>query len=152
MSAFIFFIQHFLNIYYVSHTIRYRCQLKIVTCHLPLQGWSQYPPQSLTFNTPWKEFRVEIRNEALSALGKTGRRGLQIEKILWTQFLQLLLSRKALKSLMVTSAPHDQRQTSAKCVLDACPSFTKVICNTDLPSYLFGASTSGLSEMLSPGL
>ena len=24
----------------------------------------------LTFNTPWKEFRVEIRNEALYALGE----------------------------------------------------------------------------------
>ena len=30
------------------------------------------------FNTPWKKFRVESRNETLCALGKTGRMGLQI--------------------------------------------------------------------------
>ena len=47
-----------------------------------------------------------------TALGKTGRTSLQIvryfqEKILWAKFLHLLISRKALKSLMVTSAPCD---------------------------------------------
>ena len=67
------------------------CQLKTAH-HLPLQGWSHKPLQSLTLNMPWKEFRVEIRNEALCALGKTGTTGLQIvryfqEKILWAQFL-----------------------------------------------------------------
>ena len=40
------------------------CQLKTGTCHLSLQGLSHYPPQPLTFNTPWKEFRMETRNEA----------------------------------------------------------------------------------------
>ena len=58
-----------------------------------------------------KEFRVEIRNEALGALGKTGKTGLQIvryfQKILWAQFLHLLISRKALKYFMVTFAPCD---------------------------------------------
>ena len=54
------------------------CQLKIVTCHLLLQGLGHKPLQSLTFNTARKEFRVEMRNEALCALGETGRRGLQI--------------------------------------------------------------------------
>ena len=48
---------------------------------------------------------MKIRNEALCALGKTGRTGLQIvrsfqEKIL----LHLLIPRKTLTSLMVTSA------------------------------------------------
>ena len=48
---------------------------------------------------------MKIRNEALCALGKTGRIGLQIvrsfqEKIL----LHLLIPRKTLASLMVTSA------------------------------------------------
>ena len=48
---------------------------------------------------------MKIRNEALCALGKTGRTGLQIvrsfqEKIL----LHLLIPRKTLASLMVTSA------------------------------------------------
>ena len=34
--------------------------------------------QLLTFNTPLKGVQVESRNEALCALGKTGRTGLQI--------------------------------------------------------------------------
>ena len=77
------------------------------TCHWPLQGVNHELLQPLTSNTPWKEFRVESRNEALRALGKTGRTGLQIvryfqEPILWAQFLYLLISRKALKSFMVT--------------------------------------------------
>ena len=88
------------------------CQLQIGTCHLPLQGLNHALRQLLTFTTPWKELRVESRNEALCALGKTGRTGLQIvryfqEPILWAQFLNLLISRKALKSFMVTSAPWD---------------------------------------------
>ena len=75
------------------------CQLQIGTCHLPLHGLSQMALQVLTFNTPWKEFRVEIRNEALGALRKTGGTGLQRvryfqELILWAQFLHLLISRK----------------------------------------------------------
>ena len=32
---------------------------------------------SCQFNTPWKEFREEIRNKALCTLGTTGRKGLQ---------------------------------------------------------------------------
>ena len=52
---------------------------------------------------------MKIRNEALCALGKTGRTGLQIvksfqEKILWSQFLHLLIPRETLMSLMVKSA------------------------------------------------
>ena len=35
------------------------------TCHLPLQGLGHKPLQLLTFNIPWREFRVQIRNEAL---------------------------------------------------------------------------------------
>ena len=40
----------------------------------------------------WKDFSMEIRNEALCTLGKTVRSGLQLvryfkEKILWVQFL-----------------------------------------------------------------
>ena len=52
--------------------------LQIGTCHLPLQGLNYEPLQLPPFNTPCKEFRVEIRNEALCALGNTGRAGLQI--------------------------------------------------------------------------
>ena len=45
---------------------------------LPLQGLNHEWLQLLTFNTLWKEFRVESRNETLWALGKTGRTGLWI--------------------------------------------------------------------------
>ena len=48
------------------------------THHLPLQGLNHESLQWLTFNTLWKELRVESRNEALCTLGKTGRTGLQI--------------------------------------------------------------------------
>ena len=37
--------------------------LQTGTCHLPLQGLNYEPLQLPTFNTPWKEFRVEIRND-----------------------------------------------------------------------------------------
>ena len=62
-------------------------QLQIGTCHLPLQGLNHELLQLLTFNTPRKELRVESRKEALWALGKTGRTGVQMvrysqEKIL----------------------------------------------------------------------
>ena len=95
-----------------STCVNYKLTLAIDTCHLPLRRLNYEPLQLLTFNTPWKEFRVEIRNEALCALGKTGRTGLQMvryfqEKILWAQFLHLLISRKALKSFMVISASRD---------------------------------------------
>ena len=46
------------------------CQQKIITCHLLLQGLSHWSLQLLTFNTPSKRFRAEIRNEALCALRK----------------------------------------------------------------------------------
>ena len=77
---------------------------------LPTENWhlpSTSPLQLLPFNIPWKEFRVEIRNEALCALGRTGRTGLQVDifrRFYEPKFLHLLISRKALKSLMVTSA------------------------------------------------
>ena len=62
---------------------------------------------------------MEIRNVALCALGRTGRTSLQIEqKILRAHFLPLLISRKALKSFMVTSAPYDQQEPLPKCMLD----------------------------------
>ena len=66
------------------------CQLKIDTCHLHLQRLNHDHCNS--WLSPWKEFRVKIRNEALCALGKTGRTDLQIvrsfqEKILWVSIL-----------------------------------------------------------------
>ena len=76
------------------------------------------PGQLLTLNRPWKELRVESRREALSVLwanwqNRCSDRYFQ-EKILWAQFLHLLISRKALKSFMGMSAPHAWQQPSAK--------------------------------------
>ena len=56
----------------------WQCQLKPSTCHLPLQGLSPWPLQSLISNTPWKESKEEIRKEALCVLGKTSRTCLQV--------------------------------------------------------------------------
>ena len=60
------------------------------------------------------------------------------EKLLWVQFLHLLLSRKALKSFTVTSAPCDQ-QWPIKCVLGCMylPLHQKHI-YTDISPHLFG--------------
>ena len=60
-------------------TTRGPCQLQTDPCHLPLQGLNNVLLQLLIFNTPWKEFRVESRNEALCAWRKTGRTGLQTD-------------------------------------------------------------------------
>lgn len=87
-------------------------------CYPNPQGLSHWKLQSLTFNTPRKEFRVEIRNEVFCTLGKTGRTGLWIfryfQEVLWIQFLHLLVSRKALKCFLVTSAAYDQQRLLAK--------------------------------------
>ena len=58
-------------IYIFMYIERYRyryCKQKNVS-HLPvLQGLEPQPLQSQTFNTPGKEFRVEVRNETFCAL------------------------------------------------------------------------------------
>ena len=92
--------------------VNYKLALAMGTCHLPLQGSDCVLLRLLTFNNLWKEFKVGSRKQALCAQGKTGRTSLQIvryfqEPILWAQLLYLLKSRKALKSFIVTSAPHD---------------------------------------------
>ena len=46
------------------------CWLEIGTCQLSLQRLHHDHWKLLTFNTPWKKFRMEIRNKALHALGK----------------------------------------------------------------------------------
>ena len=56
---------------------------------------------------------MEIRNEALCALGKAGRTDPQIDifsrKFYEPQFMHLIIPRKALKSIIETYAPHDQQ-------------------------------------------
>lgn len=58
--------------------MRRPCQLKIGTCHLPLQGLNHEVLKLLNFNTPQKEFRVELRNKALCLIGKSCKTDLQI--------------------------------------------------------------------------
>ena len=87
-------------------------QLQIGTCHLLLYGLYHVLFQLLTSNILWKAFRVESRNEALCAQGKTSRVSLQLvryfhELILWAKFLFLFISRKTLKSFMLTTIAHD---------------------------------------------
>lgn len=68
------------------------------------------------------------------------------------QFLLRLVSRKALKSLMVTSAPPDKQQASAKLYAHCMyPSLLKshVTLTSRLPIW---SSFLGLSEMLLPRL
>ena len=95
------------------------CQLQVamVACHLPLQGLNYELLQLLTFNTFWKEFRVESRNEVFCTLEKSGRTSFQVARnsqdlILWAQFLYLLIPRKALRSFMVTTVSHEQQKAS----------------------------------------
>ena len=136
------------------------CQLKIITCHLFLQEWSHSPLQLLTMNTPWKEFRMEIRNEALGALAKTGRTGLQTvifrRRFYEPNFLHHLISRKILKSLMETSAPPLGRQTVIssnplpKCVLDCMDPLHQKPHAYWPPPLPLQNSSSELSERLSP--
>ena len=126
--------------------VNYKLALAIGTCHLPLQGLNQVLLQLLTFRTPWKEFRVENRNEALCALGKTGRTGLQIiryfqELILWAQFLYLFISKKCTKilhgevcSLWLAVTFVKLAETCKKYVLELYSFFTKIThVLTDLP-------------------
>ena len=65
--------------------------------------WLSTPPEG-----------VESTNEALCALGNCQDRSLDSrysqELILWAQFLYLLLSRKVLKSFMVTIISHDYQK------------------------------------------
>ena len=64
-------------------------------------------------------WRAEMRYSVLCPQWKTGKTGLQIVRyfqklILWAQFLYLLISRKALKSFMVTTVSRDWQKASAK--------------------------------------
>ena len=55
---------------YHSVTCSYQLALAKDTCRLPLPGLNHEPLQLLTFRPPWREFRVQSRNEAVSALEK----------------------------------------------------------------------------------
>ena len=66
--------------------------------------------------------------------GRSSDRSFQ-ELNLWTQFSNLLIPRKALKSFMVMIASHDQQKPSAKkCALDCMYfPFTKITCVLTFP-------------------
>ena len=80
------------------------CWLEVGACQLSLQRLHHDHSKLLTFNTPWKEFRVEIRNKALSALGKTRKNWPSESQMLSGKgfsehkFLHLLSPREALMS------------------------------------------------------
>ena len=82
------------------------------TCCPRLRGLSQVLLQPRTFNTPWREFSVDSRQEASMLREKLAGPGFQTvryseELLLWAQFLYLLPSRKALNSFMVMTIPPD---------------------------------------------
>ena len=64
---------HFRGIYWCG-SVHYKLALVKDICHLPLLKLNPVLPQLLTFDLPWREFRVE--NEALCAPGKLGNRSL----------------------------------------------------------------------------
>ena len=156
-------IQHRVFLFFWLPIVNCKLKLALGTCHLPLQELNHVMLKLLTFNAPCNEFRVESKNEAPCALGKTGRTGLQIvryfqELIQWAQFLHLLISRKALKFFMVMTVSHDRqklhktsRKLLEKYVLDCTYSpFTKI---TYIPAFpLPFGELSQLSEVVSPGL
>ena len=92
---------------------------------------------------------------------KAGRTGLQIvryfqEKVLRAHFLHLLVSRKALKSFVVTSAPHELQGTRSQPSVKTCAWLYLPLQQnhvyTNLPLCLFGAGFPSHPEMLLPGL
>ena len=79
-------------------------------CHLSLWWLNPVQLQLLTFDTFWREFRADNKNEALGAPGKLVEQVLVRyfqELTFWTASLHLFISRKALNSFVVTLAPCD---------------------------------------------
>ena len=96
--------------------------------------------QLLTLNTPWKEFRVEIRNGAVCALGKTGRTDLWIVRyfsgddfrspnLCLFSYLETKENHSRKHLLLVTSS--NLHETSSKTSAKMYLPFTKIIDNTD---------------------
>ena len=102
-----------------------------------------------------KGVRVGDEEWGILCSEKTGRTGLQIvrhflEKILWAQFLHLLISRKALKSFTMTF--HDQQEPSAKnaCLIAHTPPSPKSHIYWPF-SYLFGVVSQSYLRYWFPG-
>ena len=81
---------------------------EIGTWHLPLHGLNHEPLQLLTFNTPWKEFKVKNqqwgrRSVLWKNLAEQTFRYIFLGKNFYEpKFVHLLISRKALNPLTVT--------------------------------------------------
>ena len=114
-------------------------------CHLPLQGLNHVLWQLLIFNAPWKELRVESRNEALCSPFD----------IFWSRFVSLILLSphiyKSSKILHGNSHSSDKQKLSERKYVHDCmyPVFTKI---TNIPIFTLSSNFSELSEVLSPGL
>ena len=80
--------------------------------------WSHYLLQSLTSNTPWQEFRMEIRNEALCALGKltqqVSRELDNVQRKFMNPIFTTSRGSKAVKSFRETSVLPDSQPQSPK--------------------------------------
>ena len=125
------------------------CQLRHVTptCSTRIKSLATV---LMTFKTPWKEFRTDVRNKILCS-GKTGKTIFQTEisrrKLNEHKFSHIPILRKALTKI---SAPWDCNLLS-RCVLDYMYAPPKShIYRTRPTSYLF-RTISQLSERLSPG-
>ena len=83
------------------------CQLKISTCHPPLQGLSQWPLQPLTFKTPWSEFRVEVKKETFipwESLAEQALRWWEISEDFMSPIIISYHTQKITETLTVTYA------------------------------------------------
>ena len=85
-------------------TMKRPCWLEVGPCQLPLQRLNHDLYKMLTFTTPWKEFRVETKNKALCALGKTQKNRPSDSEMFSgkdfyeSKFLHLLIPRETLMS------------------------------------------------------
>ena len=140
-------------------------QLSITNWHLPSTSTriKLCATAAAGFQHPLKEVQGREQKWITPCPGKTGRAGLLAvsyfqNPILWAQFLYLPISRKALKSFLRTTVPHDwQRLHEAsrnlgKCVPDCtCISSTKITYILTFPLSPWN-SFSELSQVLSPRL
>ena len=62
--------------------------LAMGTCHPPPQGLNRVPLQLLTFNTPWRKFRIKSRTETPCILENLGRQVFRELDIFRNQFYE----------------------------------------------------------------
>ena len=133
-------------------SVNWKLAFAIGTCHLPLQGLNHMLLQLLIFNKPWKEFRMEGRNEALCPLGKIGRTGLQIDIFMNWFYESIFLKSHIQKNNKIL---HDCSSWTAeiwknKCLIACTPSSPNSHICWHFPVPLW-SSFLELSEMLSLG-